>query len=683
MAVQQRRGLWTTGTAELGAWTICNMVLELPLLVSWTLGLKVVSDAFHDGVQSCDVSSITATAISFIIIMTVIVSVLEFLAHATVLISSIFKHFGESVFVETRPNLLSGLATFLTGLKLILTVLVTFGAMIILPSCPSQELRLIIVILIVSGWIAFAFNFFCYIFMVNRRTTSRTVDDWKTLARCLLCHCCWWGKDRQHDLEDQYFSSIAANLRNVAVDVPPLSISDTFLTLALVRLLQMEIQRLEHVNFSVDTRFSTDLSQCLPFDTTQPQSQFVSSLLRNTQPTLDEADWARLNNAKHYCKYSVGAYGAPLFSLMQPCHLCCLPNFFQDNRHNIRSSGCCFCSIKAFLLRTDRTHSDLIYANLRSQAGTAVFYVCADHEKQTLVVAVRGTHSTQDVVNDLLIDVQLLDEFGFPGSHIHAGVFNAAVNILAEIRISDAVSDFLSKHPTYGVVLTGHSLGAAVSSTMALLTNRIPSLAAWSNRALHCYAYAPLQMTDLNVAESPTSCSMITSIVFKNDIVSRLSLLSVRRLKICMNRVLDLAVAERSNAGINRNAVYQSLRKLHPSLNCITELAKDRTFLDSVNETIRQSPEPKFFAPGRIFHIIEREEANEVPTCCFGQISSRRKRLTLVYPMERVALDEIIVSKSMLLEHFPQSYFNALNKIDIPEMYRASPVEELVAPFIA
>eukprot|EP00474_Spongospora_subterranea_P011131 CRZ11589.1 hypothetical protein [Spongospora subterranea] len=177
---------------------------------------------------------------------------------------------------------------------------------------------------------------------------------------------------------------------------------------------------------------------------------------------------------------------------------------------------------------------------------------------------------------------------------------------------------------------------------MALLTNRIPSLAAWSNRALHCYAYAPLQMTDLNVAESPTSCSMITSIVFKNDIVSRLSLLSVRRLKICMNRVLDLAVAERSNAGINRNAVYQSLRKLHPSLNCITELAKDRTFLDSVNETIRQSPEPKFFVTVALVILLQ---------CCNNQFRHQEGYFILSKEKKQMRYRLVVLGKYLREEN--------------------------------
>jgi len=56
-----------------------------------------------------------------------------------------------------------------------------------------------------------------------------------------------------------------------------------------------------------------------------------------------------------------------------------------------------------------------------------------------MVVSVRGTHSVQDLLNDLLLDLQKLDDYGYPGSHVHAGVFNAAVTILTEICNSVSV----------------------------------------------------------------------------------------------------------------------------------------------------------------------------------------------------------------------------------------------------
>jgi hypothetical protein len=134
---------------------------------------------------------------------------------------------------------------------------------------------------------------------------------------------------------------------------------------------------------------------------------------------------------------------------------------------------------------------------------------------------------------------------------------------------------FLKEHPTYTVVLTGHSLGAAVASTMTLLTKKVPSLSPWGQRTVHCFAYAPMQMTDITIADSPMS-SCITSIVYRNDIIPRLSLRSVRRLKIFMTLLLDMAKSDQDRIRFSRTDVIRSASNtLHPKLSFILDLAKD------------------------------------------------------------------------------------------------------------
>jgi hypothetical protein len=174
--------------------------------------------------------------------------------------------------------------------------------------------------------------------------------------------------------EEQGFNSIAMNLQHIAADVPDLSLSDALLTLTMVRALQLARRRLGYYSGDFISGVHIHSSYADEF-TESHSSRAHSPLLEDTQPELSGDDWNRVRLAQHYYRYAIGVYGAPLYSLMRPWTLCCLPNCFQSNRSNIYASGCCFCSIKAFFLRTGIPRSDLIYANLTSQAGTAVFYV--------------------------------------------------------------------------------------------------------------------------------------------------------------------------------------------------------------------------------------------------------------------------------------------------------------------
>lgn len=659
-----------TDTIQLLTWTCCNMILQLPLLLSWILSLSFISDAFQGTVGLCKIGSATNSAISILFAIIIVVSVSELLLHAAVLISAVIKHFKNPIFNDVGPNTLSVSATALTAVRLLLTLVGTFLGIYVSTQCQQTDISAIILIFVITGWIAIALNGICAFVMTRGHIRSRTVDDWRSLTKCLLCHTCWFGKNRIHDLEEQGFTSIAKHLQHIAVDFPDLSFSDTILTLTLVRSLQIARRNLGYCSGDIISGLrihsscegdSCERAHCLP--------------LSDAQPQLNEDDWERIRLAKHYYKYSLAAYGAPLHAIMKPYAVCCLPNCFQSNRKNIHSSGCCFCSIKAFLLRSGIDPSDLIYANLTSQAGTAVFYVCADHETQTMVVSVRGTHSVQDLLNDLLIDLQMLDDYGFPGSHVHSGVFNAAMKILSELRDSEAVQMFLEAHPSYRIVLNGHSFGSAVASSMALMCQKVANLCPWKGRSLLCFAYAPLQIADITIAESDIA-SCITAIVFRNDIIPRLSLRSIRRLKILMASLLDIAKSNQCVLYLSRSDVLRSASsRSNSKLAFISNLAGDNGFFRSVENVLQMASEPKLYVPGRLFHIVKEKHSNAEPRFC----GIERIERMLIYPLDRTSLDEIIVSKSMMVQHFPQAYLDALGNLQIPDRTLEIVIEDVVS----
>lgn len=189
----------------------------MPILLSWALSLSFVAEAFQGAADICKVSPGLNSAISTFFAVIVAVSVSEFLLHATVLVSAVVMHFEGSVFSNIRPNLLSMSASALTAMRLVLSLAATFVGIYVASHCEHKRAPIAILVFVVSGWIAICLNLSCAAIMIrgHRRSSifasqiyivmivndvSGTTEDWKELARCLVCHCCWFGENRKREL---------------------------------------------------------------------------------------------------------------------------------------------------------------------------------------------------------------------------------------------------------------------------------------------------------------------------------------------------------------------------------------------------------------------------------------------------------------------------------------------------
>eukprot|EP00951_Prasinocladus_malaysianus_P011316 scaffold83592_cov39-Prasinocladus_malaysianus.AAC.1 len=81
-----------------------------------------------------------------------------------------------------------------------------------------------------------------------------------------------------------------------------------------------------------------------------------------------------------------------------------------------------------------------------------------DHLTKSVVVAVRGTASVRDCITDLV--AVPAPALGKRGSS-HKGIAAAAVEMLH--ILVPVLAAALEKHPSYSIVLTGHSLGAGTA----------------------------------------------------------------------------------------------------------------------------------------------------------------------------------------------------------------------------
>ncbi|KAF5338462.1 hypothetical protein D9611_013235 [Ephemerocybe angulata] len=112
-------------------------------------------------------------------------------------------------------------------------------------------------------------------------------------------------------------------------------------------------------------------------------------------------------------------------------------------------------------------------------------FVARDDDRKEIIVSIRGTFSIGDAITDIQLLMSPLQSPGITGvgdSYVHTGFLNA-YNVVANDVVA-AVKSQLASKPSYTVVVTGHSLGAAVAALAALgLKSALPS----ANLKLYTY----------------------------------------------------------------------------------------------------------------------------------------------------------------------------------------------------
>jgi hypothetical protein len=163
---------------------------------------------------------------------------------------------------------------------------------------------------------------------------------------------------------------------------------------------------------------------------------------------------------------------------------------------------------RGFLLLGAQYKPDLI------GSCSPAFYLAASDEgsgRREIMLVIRGTYSEEDVFMDLFANGTTFGEHGTA----HMGMSKAAVYL--DERFGGFFANFVSAGRDCMVTLTGHSLGAGVSSLLALklLERGIPT------ERMQCLLYEPPACMSKHLAA--TSLKMTWSLVNNDDIVPRLA----------------------------------------------------------------------------------------------------------------------------------------------------------------
>ena len=309
--------------------------------------------------------------------------------------------------------------------------------------------------------------------------------------------------------------------------------------------------------------------------------------LSGRQPRLLPMDWEKVAEGKHYYDFACGSYGWMLYtfnhlSSLATCALCCRHTPLDAGE--MEGSGCsplpclpsykvCMLSVRAFEIQSRVPSREILYCHLQY---APVYYVVVDREKKALVIAVRGTLSIADALIDLDAQLASLAPYGYPYGYTHQGILQNALHCRDHIDRKGVVAAFLRMNPDYSLVVVGHSLGAGTAACLTLIlrqrfarrqgvhahcthdalvgdgaqadqaaarrlspgrpgpSSTLPSheeTADYSPRSLHCYIFGCPLLVDPITAQSPFAMSSITTFIYHDDMIARLSLASLFHLK--------------------------------------------------------------------------------------------------------------------------------------------------------
>eukprot|EP00658_Telonema_sp_P-2_P003445 TRINITY_DN11278_c0_g1_i2.p1 TRINITY_DN11278_c0_g1~~TRINITY_DN11278_c0_g1_i2.p1 ORF type:complete len:731 (+),score=116.44 TRINITY_DN11278_c0_g1_i2:176-2368(+) len=260
---------------------------------------------------------------------------------------------------------------------------------------------------------------------------------------------------------------------------------------------------------------------------------------------------------------------------------------------------------------------------------TPAYFVAVDPQWKRVVVSIRGTAALEDVISDLACSPS---EFGFTDrqgvwhqGEAHRGILELAM--ATEPKVLEEVRELLGKHPGFGLVLTGHSLGAGVAALLAL---------SWVVHfpELDCFLFGCPSILSNHLAHA--SWDICQSLIIGDDVITRLSLQAtnglVAKLKLLRENPCLLVAIPVAVQNYNSQCAVDWLDRLSLQLSAVG--------------SAEISSQSEIFRPAGICYWMPSQSAG--CTRAMQTISGK-------------SLDMVPLSANMVSDHFLQSYATALD----------------------
>ncbi|KAK3371981.1 hypothetical protein B0H63DRAFT_401836 [Podospora didyma] len=432
-----------------------------------------------------------------------------------------------------------------------------------------------------------------------------------------------------------------------------------------------------------------------------------------------------LRNITRYMRFASASYGSSFLKVLGIAKEMPILRDLDDTHHELRS----------FAHHTESDASSILLSSFVDPQGGSdgtgstntgvplVHYISLDHESKAVVLACRGTLGFEDVLADMTCDY---DDLVWRGNvyKVHKGIHASAQRLLygGDGRVLYTLKQALEQFPDYGLVLTGHSLGGAVTALLGvMLSEPAPGTSFMtsadphtrllgdgrnhhplstsspprhiclpSGRPIHVYAYGP--PSTMSASLCAKTRGLITSIVNGNDLVPYLSLGVLHDFQ-----AVALAFKTDNNeAKVEvRQRIWEALQtgiadKWYGS----HSLNKDDDYMDESSSRKRKREDDdqwayaalkvlrasmmshKLMPPGEVFVVESTRVLRRDAFLLEGEDDhygrpANRVVLKYIRDVER-RFREVRFGTSMLTDHSPGKYEDALNKLKAGVM-QASP----------
>ncbi|CAD2222228.1 Lipase (class 3), putative [Angomonas deanei] len=290
-------------------------------------------------------------------------------------------------------------------------------------------------------------------------------------------------------------------------------------------------------------------------------------------PRLTPAQTNTVFELMEYSPYYLGAYGWMLFQYQHcctgVCQLCCFnPSMccaFHPGKHYGTKSHC---NLTALLKVTQLPESAILLTCWVNSLFKPVHYVAYDEEKDSIIIAIRGTMSFIDCLTDFAAIPSTIPLKDTPSSYtadsyfVHGGMYESAQFVWRSLEYNGIFLKLNDKkYAKSKVVVLGHSLGAGVALILSCMM--------WSEfrsvrHRLRCLAYAPPGGT-MSEAVVQYCASFSVGTFMGYDMIPRLAQHTFDLFRESIFDVLAASTVPKSLLFLNILRSGEVARAIHPS----------------------------------------------------------------------------------------------------------------------
>lgn len=303
---------------------------------------------------------------------------------------------------------------------------------------------------------------------------------------------------------------------------------------------------------------------------------------------------------------------------------------------------------------------DLVENEVRSAAVFAPFhYLCVDRMKETLVLAIRGSLSARDVLTDLASFYTRWN-----GGLVHHGILRSAqyfYNKILPIAITEMRNRGLQK-----LRIVGHSLGAGTASLLAMMIldtqEELFPRSDWPDGVdVTCDAFGTPQTASPELCAKPRYMDKIRTVICGWDLFGRASYGSVEDLKTMVVAAVDAVsssghlkemwrfLASGDGDGTDDERAFAALAETRAALGIGQRGVKKRNL--------------KLWPPGTIYFLHKPPAEDRKDAKAGDGVDRRQSGAWLLEKVDGTELEELLLRTSSLVDHFPSSYENAMEKV--------------------